>query len=113
MNLDLKWYAFPPCVCLLILSMCPLRALSHVFFPYTLKEKLPGDAEKYNDIIQHETIRVAVCGMIENDSGLTIPPMLVTIMQKTFLEYYDLYESVAQKNIDLTGQPMQVHQAML
>ncbi|XP_034247508.1 ubiquitin-conjugating enzyme E2 Z-like [Thrips palmi] len=71
------------------------------------QEKLPGDVEKYNDIIQHETIRVAVCGMIENDSSLTIPPMLVTIMQKTFLEYYDLYESVAQKNLGLTGHPMQ------
>lgn len=70
-------------------------------------EKLPGDVEKYNDIIQHETIRVAVCGMIENDSSLTIPPMLVTIMEKTFLEFYDLYESVAQKNIGLTGHPMQ------
>ncbi|XP_026282156.1 ubiquitin-conjugating enzyme E2 Z-like [Frankliniella occidentalis] len=70
-------------------------------------EKLPGDVEKYNEIIQHETIRVAVCGMIENDFGLTIPPMLINIMQKTFLEYYEYYEGVAQKNISMTGHAMQ------
>lgn len=70
-------------------------------------EKLPGDVARYNDIIQHETIRVAVCGMVENDSGLTIPSSLHNIMQKTFLEYYDFYETVAQKNIHLHGQPMQ------
>lgn len=71
------------------------------------QEKIPGDADKYNDIIQHETIRVAVCGMIENDSGLTIPPMLTNIMQKTFLEYYEYYEGVAQKNLNISGHPMQ------
>ncbi|KAK3929324.1 Ubiquitin-conjugating enzyme E2 Z [Frankliniella fusca] len=70
-------------------------------------EKLPGDVDKYNEIIQHETIRVAVCGMIENDFGLTIPSMLVNVMQKSFLEYYEYYEGVAQKNIGLTGHAMQ------
>lgn len=46
--------------------------------------------------------------MIENDSGLNIPSMLKNIMEKTFLEYYDYYESVAIKKMSLTGSPMQV-----
>jgi ubiquitin-conjugating enzyme E2 Z len=29
-------------------------------------ERHPGDVEMYNKIIQHETLRVAVCGMMEN-----------------------------------------------
>ncbi|KAK8774348.1 hypothetical protein V5799_011123 [Amblyomma americanum] len=28
-------------------------------------ERSPGDAKRYDDFIQHETIRVAVCGMVE------------------------------------------------
>ena len=73
-----------------------------------IQEKLPGDVERYNEIIQHETIRVAVCGMIENDSGLNIPLALKNIMEKTFLQYYDYYESVAMKKMAMTGLPMQV-----
>uniref|UniRef100_A0A0G4HYP7 Ubiquitin-conjugating enzyme E2 Z n=1 Tax=Chromera velia CCMP2878 TaxID=1169474 RepID=A0A0G4HYP7_9ALVE len=29
------------------------------------EERHPGDAERYNEIIRHETLRVAVCGMVE------------------------------------------------
>ncbi|CAN7980779.1 unnamed protein product [Ixodes pacificus] len=29
------------------------------------QERNPGDSSRYNDIIQHETIRVAVCSMVE------------------------------------------------
>jgi ubiquitin-conjugating enzyme E2 Z len=29
-------------------------------------ERQSGDVEKYNQVITHETIRVAVCGMLEN-----------------------------------------------
>ena len=30
---------------------------------------MPGDSKTYNDIIKHETIRVAVCEMLENKNS--------------------------------------------
>jgi len=35
------------------------------------QERSGGDAKRYNDIIRHETLRVAVCDMLE---GLTLCP---------------------------------------
>lgn len=29
------------------------------------QERNPGDAQRYNDVIRHETLRVAVCDMLE------------------------------------------------
>lgn len=71
------------------------------------RERFPGDAARYNDIVRHETLRVAVCGMIDNDYGLEIPEPLKQAMHKNFLEFYDYYESTVKKKLYLTGQPMQ------
>ncbi|XP_071444313.1 ubiquitin-conjugating enzyme E2 Z-like [Hetaerina americana] len=71
------------------------------------REKSRGDIARYNDIIQHETIRVAVIGMLENDTLLNIPKPLVDFMEKYFFEFYENYESIIQKNIHLHGHPMQ------
>lgn len=30
-----------------------------------LQERVAGDVKRYNEIIQHETLRVAVCDMLE------------------------------------------------
>ncbi|XP_066996915.1 ubiquitin-conjugating enzyme E2 Z [Anabrus simplex] len=70
-------------------------------------ERNPGDMARYNEIIQHETLRVAVCGMLENDTCLTVPDALREVMEKTFLEFYDYYESTAKKKLQLHGQHMQ------
>lgn len=32
---------------------------------FTLQERHPGDSKNYNECIRHETIRVAVCDMME------------------------------------------------
>jgi hypothetical protein len=40
--------------------------LHNYFFVGYESERKKGDVEKYNQIILHETIRVAVCGMMEN-----------------------------------------------
>jgi ubiquitin-conjugating enzyme E2 Z len=72
------------------------------------QERCPGDIGRYNDIIQHETLRVAVCGMLENETSLTIPEALSEVMDKTFLEFYDYYESSVRKKLHLHGQHMQV-----
>ncbi|KAJ9595540.1 hypothetical protein L9F63_013305, partial [Diploptera punctata] len=71
------------------------------------RERCPGDVVRYNDIIQHETLRVAVCGMLENETCLAIPEALHEIMEKTFLEFYDCYESAVKKKLHLHGQHMQ------
>lgn len=73
-----------------------------------LQERLSGDVARYNDIIQHETLRVAVVGMIENDYGVTMPEPLHEAMEKSFLQFYEFYESVAQRKMHLNGQNMQV-----
>ena len=39
-----------------------------------LQVRNPGDIEKYNDIIVHETLRVAVCDALEHNQG---PPDLL------------------------------------
>nr|CAD7419363.1 unnamed protein product [Timema cristinae] len=70
------------------------------------QERCPGDIARYNDIIQHETIRVAVCGMLDNDTHLNIPEALQEVMEKTFLEFYDYYEATANKKLHLHGQHM-------
>nr|CAD7433214.1 unnamed protein product [Timema monikensis] len=70
------------------------------------RERCPGDIARYNDIIQHETIRVAVCGMLDNDTHLNIPEALQEVMEKTFLEFYDYYEATANKKLHLHGQHM-------
>ncbi|XP_063226876.1 ubiquitin-conjugating enzyme E2 Z-like isoform X4 [Bacillus rossius redtenbacheri] len=71
------------------------------------QERCSGDISRYNDIIQHETIRVAVCGMLENDCYLAIPGAFQEVMEKTFLEFYDHYEGVVRRKLHLQGQSMQ------
>lgn len=39
-------------------------SLFHIGY-MNFQERNPGDAKRYNDIILHETLRVAVCDMLE------------------------------------------------
>jgi len=71
------------------------------------RERFPGDVARYNDIIQHETLRVAVIGMLDNDYGVTMPEPLREAMEKSFLQFYDFYENLAQSKLKLTGTQMQ------
>uniref|UniRef100_A0A1B6KZD3 Ubiquitin-conjugating enzyme E2 Z n=1 Tax=Graphocephala atropunctata TaxID=36148 RepID=A0A1B6KZD3_9HEMI len=71
------------------------------------RERLSGDVARYNDIIQHETLRVAVVGMVDNDFLLLIPEPLRDAMDESFLQFYDFYENLAQSKIKLTGTQMQ------
>ncbi|CAL1285098.1 unnamed protein product [Larinioides sclopetarius] len=72
------------------------------------KERNPGDSARYNQIIKHETLRVAVCDMLEGNTGdsRNCPQPLRDIMEKSFPEFYDYYESCAKANLHLTKQPM-------
>ncbi|XP_033609753.1 ubiquitin-conjugating enzyme E2 Z [Cryptotermes secundus] len=45
--------------------------------------------------------------MLENETSLTIPDALSEVMDKTFLEFYDYYDSSVRKKLHLHGQHMQ------
>ncbi|KAJ8251685.1 hypothetical protein GJAV_G00224010 [Gymnothorax javanicus] len=69
------------------------------------QERHPGDSKNYNECIRHETLRVAVCDML--DGKCPCPEALWTVMEKSFLEYYDFYEGVCKERLHLQGQTMQ------
>uniref|UniRef100_A0A1B6KD60 Ubiquitin-conjugating enzyme E2 Z n=1 Tax=Graphocephala atropunctata TaxID=36148 RepID=A0A1B6KD60_9HEMI len=70
------------------------------------KERFLGDAERYNEVIRHETLRVAVIGMLDNDYGICLPDQLKEAMNSSFLHLYDFYENLAQSKIRLSGTEM-------
>ncbi len=39
------------------------------FFCFGIQERTSGDSKTYNEIIKHETLRVAVCEMLENENS--------------------------------------------
>lgn len=63
-----------------------------------------GDSERYNAIIMHESIRVAVIQQLEGNT--TAPPDLLNVMQASFMEYYDHYVEICEKNKHRDGQTM-------
>ncbi|XP_014672186.1 PREDICTED: ubiquitin-conjugating enzyme E2 Z-like [Priapulus caudatus] len=73
------------------------------------QERHAGDCKRYNDCIRHETIRVAVCDMLEGHYSLAsqCPAALKDVMEKSFPEFYEYYETTCKTNDHLSGQPMQ------
>ncbi|XP_064842007.1 ubiquitin-conjugating enzyme E2 Z isoform X1 [Oncorhynchus masou masou] len=69
------------------------------------QERHPGDSKNYNECIRHETMRVAVCDML--DGKVPCPEALWSVMEKSFLEYYDFYEGVCRERLHQQGQNMQ------
>ncbi|OCT62149.1 ubiquitin-conjugating enzyme E2 Z-like [Xenopus laevis] len=69
------------------------------------QERHSGDSKNYNECIRHETIRVAVCEMLEGKCQC--PDALRSVMEKSFMEYYDFYEAVCKDRFHLQGQNMQ------
>lgn len=71
-------------------------------------ERWPGEVGRYNDIIQHETIRVAVCNMVEACllGSSTCPPALREVILNSFPEFYNMYENVVKAQLHLNGSPM-------
>ncbi|XP_054280668.1 ubiquitin-conjugating enzyme E2 Z-like [Macrosteles quadrilineatus] len=70
------------------------------------RERVPGDVARYNEIIQHETLRVAVIGMLDNDFAINMPAPLIEAMEKSFLQFFESYETLAQSKNRLTGTTM-------
>ncbi|KAH6932317.1 hypothetical protein HPB50_004840 [Hyalomma asiaticum] len=71
-------------------------------------ERQPGDSERYSRIVQHETIRVAVCDAVEAclKGSSQCPPPLREVMLKSFPAHYDKYEKAVMANMRLTGRAM-------
>jgi ubiquitin-conjugating enzyme E2 Z len=69
------------------------------------EERNVGDAKRYNEIIVHETLRVAVLDMVEGKGAC--PDPLREAIQSSFPDYYDYYLSICQSNMHLQGQTMQ------
>ncbi|XP_064396848.1 ubiquitin-conjugating enzyme E2 Z-like [Halichondria panicea] len=68
------------------------------------REHNPGEVEHYNDIIRHETLRVAVCDALENNK---CPPDLFELKKSTFVSLYECYMATATETASrLDGQPM-------
>ncbi|THD24310.1 Ubiquitin-conjugating enzyme E2 Z [Fasciola hepatica] len=67
-------------------------------------ELIAGDSKRYNTIITHETIRCAVCDVLEGHSWC--PPDLLSVVQSSFEDYYDHYIDVCQRYLHLNGQRM-------
>ncbi|CAF1434872.1 unnamed protein product [Adineta ricciae] len=68
------------------------------------KERQDGHSKAYNEIIQHETIRVAVCEMLENPNSC--PEQLRKHMIDQFLKSYDHYVRICSQNLDKEYQQM-------
>eukprot|EP00092_Neocalanus_flemingeri_P105403 GFUD01135109.1.p1 GENE.GFUD01135109.1~~GFUD01135109.1.p1 ORF type:complete len:329 (+),score=92.08 GFUD01135109.1:251-1237(+) len=74
------------------------------------KERRYGDIERYNLIIQHETIRVAVLQNLDTESSCpaalcNLPP-LFSVVRTSFPQFYEYYEDICKENVDRDGQTM-------
>ncbi|KAK2177225.1 hypothetical protein NP493_612g01056 [Ridgeia piscesae] len=69
------------------------------------QERNSGDYKRYNDIIRHETLRVAVCDMLEGRSNC--PSALREVMVRSFPDYLHYYETTCKNCAQWTGQDMQ------
>eukprot|EP01119_Soliformovum_irregulare_P018691 TRINITY_DN5781_c0_g1_i2.p1 TRINITY_DN5781_c0_g1~~TRINITY_DN5781_c0_g1_i2.p1 ORF type:complete len:609 (-),score=152.14 TRINITY_DN5781_c0_g1_i2:44-1870(-) len=66
-------------------------------------ERSSGDSKMYNQVILHETIRVAVCGMLEHP---TCGTLFQEGMEDIFLQNYESYLRICDDNLDKDGQDM-------
>ncbi|KAL7060855.1 hypothetical protein AAHC03_09843 [Spirometra sp. Aus1] len=67
-------------------------------------ERFPGDSKRYNDIIRHETLRCAVCDVLERK--FYIPDELYVVASEAFKDYYQHFESICEANLNYSGQQM-------
>ncbi|XP_076456156.1 ubiquitin-conjugating enzyme E2 Z-like isoform X2 [Babylonia areolata] len=68
------------------------------------QERNAGDASRYNEIIRHETLRVAVCDMLEKKCQC--PDALHEVMRGSFPTYYKYYINICNKHEKLNCQTM-------
>ncbi|KAK7092742.1 ubiquitin-conjugating enzyme E2 Z-like [Littorina saxatilis] len=69
------------------------------------QERNAGDANRYNEIVRHETLRVAVCDMLEKKCQC--PDALHEVMRQSFPTYFKYYATICKNNSHINGQTMQ------
>ena len=79
-------------------------------FPYHNEPgfEKPGkgrERENYNDVIRHETIRVAVLGMMDVPTWGEGNETFDEVRDKTFLNNVEVYEKIIKENMHLDGKP--------
>ena len=63
------------------------------------------DSRDYNDIIQHETMRVAVCDMAgDSTTSRSMPDQLRSVVQSLFPNFLESYEIICASNRSRDGQ---------
>jgi len=67
------------------------------------QERRPSDVKNYNECILHETLRVAVIGMMEKP---TCGDVFRPVMDAFFLQQYEKYEKIAHERVSLENKPM-------
>ena len=68
---------------------------------------MPNAVKFYNDIIRHETLRVAVCENLENLNTL-IPECFRGAIEESFLEQYEFYVETCKANLEKDKELMTV-----
>lgn len=63
------------------------------------------DSQNYNDCIRHETIRVAVLGMISDENN-RMPVQLREVMMSLLPDFIDSYELACTSNLSKDGLQM-------
>ncbi|XP_054271002.1 ubiquitin-conjugating enzyme E2 Z-like [Macrosteles quadrilineatus] len=62
--------------------------------------------ERYNQLIQHETLRVAVVGMLDDDYSINLPQPLRQVMENYFVSNYETYTALIDSRIHLNGKTL-------
>jgi hypothetical protein len=66
------------------------------------------ECKPYEDVIRHETLRVAVLGNAEKDSKMTdrMPPQLKEMVRVSVPGFLDYYREVVKENLSKDGGEM-------
>ncbi|KAL1426800.1 hypothetical protein MTO96_018024 [Rhipicephalus appendiculatus] len=77
--------------------------------PGYVKGQMDDYASSYKAVVEHETIRVAVCDTVAAclNGTSTLPPTLRDVVLKKFLERYDRYEAAVKSKLHLSGKDME------
>jgi len=68
-------------------------------------ERYQGDVENYNNVIQHETLRFAVLGMLTELEQGHLPQSFMQVLESMFLTMFESYEEICEDNLHCDGQP--------
>ena len=68
----------------------------------------PRDADAYSEFVRHETIRVAFCDILEQDSiaSKALPPAFLDLVREVGPSFFSLHEEYCRKRMRTDGSPM-------